>query len=207
MTANVITYRDRSAARESAKVLGFSEEQVDRLAKQLGHWGYDRARGDTQVFGEEMKAAGFDPADERILLFQRAWDRLQNLPRHLGQHSGGMVIAAGRLDEVVPLEPAAMPNRTVVQWDKDDCADLGLIKVDLLGLGMLNAIAEMLPMIRTHEGRDVDLAHLPPDDPETYAQIRAADTVGVLPDRKPCPDGVVAAPRADQVTTWWCRWR
>jgi error-prone DNA polymerase len=180
MTANVITYRDRSAARESAKVLGFSSEQIDTLAKQLGHWGYDRARGDAKIFGEEMRAAGFDPDDERIRLFQRAWDRLQNLPRHLGQHSGGMVIAAGRLDEVVPLEPAAMPNRTVVQWDKDDCADLGIIKVDLLGLGMLNAIAEMIPMIRTHEGSDVDLAHLPADDPETYAQIRAADTVGVF---------------------------
>jgi error-prone DNA polymerase len=180
MTANVITYRDRSAAREAAKALGFANDQIDLLAKHLGGWGYDRARGDQKVFAQEMTAAGFDPADERILVFQRAWDRLQNLPRHLGQHSGGMVIAAGRLDDVVPLEPAAMPNRTVVQWDKDDCNDLGLIKVDLLGLGMLNAIAEMIPMIRTHENTEVDLAHLPADDPATYAQIRAADTVGVF---------------------------
>ncbi len=91
-----------------------------------------------------------------------------------------MVIAAGRLDEVVPLEPASMPGRVVVQWDKDDCADLGIIKVDLLGLGMLNALAEAVPLIREREGRTVDLAHLPPDDPETYAMIRAADTVGVF---------------------------
>ena len=89
-----------------------------------------------------------------------------------------MVIAAGRLDEVVPLEPAAMAGRVVVQWDKDDCADLGIIKIDLLGLGMLAAIEEAMPMIREHEGVNVDLAHLPPDDPEVYAMLRAADTVG-----------------------------
>ena len=92
-----------------------------------------------------------------------------------------MVIAAGRLDEVVPLEPAAMPGRTVIQWDKDDCADLGLIKVDLLGLGMLAALEEAIPMIRDHEGVDIDLAHLPPDDdPTVYEMIRRADTVGVF---------------------------
>jgi error-prone DNA polymerase len=180
MTANVITYRDRSAARETAKALGFAADQVDRLAKQLGRWGYDSARGDPKVLAEEIRAAGFDPEDRRIQHFGDLWRRIQNLPRHLGQHSGGMVIAAGRLDEVVPLEPAAMPGRTVVQWDKDDCADLGIIKVDLLGLGMLNAIAEMIPTIRSREGIEVDLAHLPPDDPEVYAQIRAADTVGVF---------------------------
>ena len=91
------------------------------------------------------------------------WHRIHNLPRHLGQHSGGMVIAAGRLDEVVPLEPAAMENRVVVQWDKDDCADLGIIKVDLLGLGMLQALEEAIPLIRTHEKVNLDLAHLPPE--------------------------------------------
>ncbi len=90
------------------------------------------------------------------------------------------MIAAGRLDEVVPLEPAAMPGRVVVQWDKDDCADLGIIKIDLLGLGMLDALEEALPLVRAHEGVHVDLAHLPPDDPTTYAMIRAADTVGVF---------------------------
>jgi error-prone DNA polymerase len=102
------------------------------------------------------------------------------MPRHLGQHSGGMVIAAGRLDEIVPLEPAAMPGRTVIQWDKDDCADLGIIKVDLLGLGMMAALEEALPLVAAHEGVALDLAHLPPDDPKVYAMLQQADTVGVF---------------------------
>ena len=180
MTANVITYRDRSAAREVAKALGYSAEQVDKLAKQFGRWHYDQSRGDPKVLAEELASAGFDAEDQRILLFATLWQRIQNLPRHLGQHSGGMVIAAGRLDEVVPLEPAAMEGRIVVQWDKDDCADLGIIKVDLLGLGMLQALEEAIPIIRTHEKVDLDLAHLPVDDPKTYAMLRRADTVGVF---------------------------
>ncbi|HUO86706.1 MAG TPA: DNA polymerase III subunit alpha, partial [Thermoanaerobaculia bacterium] len=180
MTANVITYRDRSATREVAKALGYSPEQVDRLARQLGNWSWDRASGDEKSFDAELAAAGFDPTERRMRLFRELWTRLHHLPRHLGQHSGGMVIAAGRLDEVVPIEPAAMPGRTVVQWDKDDCADLGIIKVDLLGLGMLNALEEAVPTIRAREGVRIDLAQLPADDPATYAMIRAADTVGVF---------------------------
>ncbi len=180
MTANVITYRDRMAAREAAKALGCSKSQVDRLAKGLGHWHYDLSRGDSKVMDEELTELGFDPRDRRIQIFVRLWRQLQNHPRHLGQHSGGMVLCAGRLDEIVPLEPAAMENRVIVQWDKDDCADLGLIKVDLLGLGMLNALEEAVPLIRSHEGREVDLAHLPPDDPATYEMICRADTVGVF---------------------------
>jgi error-prone DNA polymerase len=180
MTANVITYRDRSAAREVAKTLGFSPEQIDRLAKHLGSWRYDLERGDRKAFETEMRAGGFDPEERRIRLFGELWLRIQNLPRHLGQHSGGMVIAAGRLDEVVPLEPAAMPGRTVVQWDKDDCADLGIIKIDLLGLGMLNVLEQVIPIVRTKERAHLDLAHLPADDPEVYRMLRAADTVGVF---------------------------
>ena len=180
MTANVITYRDRMAAREAAKALGCSKSQVDRLAKGLGHWHYDLSRGDGKQMDEELTELGFDPRDRRIQLFVRLWRQLQNHPRHLGQHSGGMVLCAGRLDEIVPLEPAAMENRVIVQWDKDDCADLGLIKVDLLGLGMLNALEEAVPLIRRHEGKEVDLAHLPPDDPATYEMICRADTVGVF---------------------------
>ena len=180
MTANVITYRDRMAAREAAKALGCSRSQVDRLAKGLGHWHYDLSRGDSKEMDEELTELGFDPRDRRIRIFARLWRQLQNHPRHLGQHSGGMVLCAGRLDEIVPLEPAAMENRVIVQWDKDDCADLGLIKVDLLGLGMLNALEEAVPLIRRHEGKEVDLAHLPPDDPATYEMICRADTVGVF---------------------------
>jgi error-prone DNA polymerase len=180
MTANVITYRDRSATREVAKVLGYSEEQIDKLGKQLGNFSYDLARGDRRSFETEMAAAGFDPQERRLVWFTDLWTRIHNLPRHLGQHSGGMVIADGRLDEVVPLEPAAMPGRVVVQWDKEDCADLGIIKVDLLGLGMLAALEEMVPTISTHEGVHVDLAHLPEGDPKVYKMLRAADTVGVF---------------------------
>ncbi|HQN97204.1 MAG TPA: error-prone DNA polymerase, partial [Thermoanaerobaculales bacterium] len=180
MTANVITYRDRSAAREVGKALGFSLEQVDRLSKQLGRHASVEIREGARTLEAELAAVGLDPAALRVRHFTRLWWQIHNLPRHLGQHSGGMVIARGRLDEVVPLEPAAMPNRTVIQWDKDDCADLGLIKIDLLGLGMLAALEEAIPMIRDHEGVDIDLAHLPPEDQPTYEMIRAADTAGVF---------------------------
>ncbi|MEM7479857.1 MAG: error-prone DNA polymerase [Acidobacteriota bacterium] len=180
MTANVITYRERSAAREVAKALGFSPAQEDRLARRLGSWRRDVHAGQPKVLAEEIRAAGLDPDEHRVRLFADLWQRIQNLPRHLGQHSGGMVIAAGRLDEVVPLEPAAMPGRVVVQWDKEDCADLGIIKIDLLGLGMLNALEEAVPTILREEGVHLDLAHLPPDDPKTYRMIRDADTVGVF---------------------------
>ncbi|REK07660.1 MAG: DNA polymerase III subunit alpha [Acidobacteria bacterium] len=180
MTANVITYRDRMAAREVAKALGYSSQQVDRLAKRLGSWHYDIKRGDDRCVETELRDLGFDPSETRMLLFREMWRRIQNHPRHLGQHSGGMVMSDGRLDEVVPLEPAAMEGRVIVQWDKDDCADLGIIKVDLLGLGMLNALEEAVPMIRRHEGKLIDLAHLPPDDPKVYEMLRRADTVGVF---------------------------
>jgi error-prone DNA polymerase len=180
MTATVITYRDRSATREVAKVFGYSEEQIDKLARQLGTWSYDLSRGDPKSLAAELTAAGLDAGERRARNFSELWTRIHNLPRDLGQHTGGMVIAAGRLDEIVPLEPAAMPGRVVIQWDKDDCADLGLIKVDLLGLGMLAALEEMVPTIGAREGVHVDLAHLPPDDPEVYRMLREADTVGVF---------------------------
>ena len=105
---------------------------------------------------------------------------MQNLPRHLGQHSGGMVICQGQLDAVVPLEPATMPGRVVIQWDKEDCADLGLVKVDLLGLGMMAVLEESLELIREHYPRRVDLAHLPPDDPQVYDALQKADTIGMF---------------------------
>jgi error-prone DNA polymerase len=180
MTANVITYRDRSAAREVGKALGFSLEQADKLSKTLGTWNFGEIRERIETMPAELESAGFDPTDLRVQHFMRLQMQIQNLPRHLGQHSGGMVMAKGRLDEVVPLEPAAMPGRVVIQWDKDDCADLGIIKVDLLGLGMLAAIEEMIPLIRTNEGIDVDLAHLPQDDPPVYKMLNEADTVGMF---------------------------
>src|SRR5438128_706342 len=180
MTANVITYRDRSAAREVGKALGFSLEQADKLSKCVATWNFGEIRERVESMPPQLAAAGFDPEDLRVQHFMRLQLQIPNLPRHLGQHSGGMVMARGRLDEVVPLEPASMPGRVVIQWDKDDCADLGIIKVDLLGLGMLQALEEAIPLIREKERVEVDLAHLPPDDPLVYRMLNQADTVGMF---------------------------
>ena len=177
MTATVISYRTRSAVREAGKALGLSLQQVDRLAKLLRAHGWSDHHDELRA---QLRAGGVDPTAPRIALLVEMVQQLQGLPRHLGQHTGGMVIAAGRLDDVVPLEPATMPGRTVIQWDKDDCADLGLIKVDLLGLGMLRAIEETIPLVRAHDGVDIDLSRLPPDDPRTYAMLQRADTIGVF---------------------------
>src|SRR6059036_3281650 len=177
MTATVISYRTRSAVREAGKALGLSLAQVDRLAKLLRAHGYTDQHDELAA---QLRAGGVDPEAPRIRLLVEIVRQMQGLPRHLGQHTGGMVIAAGRLDEVVPLEPAAMPGRNVIQWDKDDCDDLGLIKVDLLGLGMLAALEEAIPLVKEHEGVAVDFAHLPPDDPQVYAMLRKADTIGVF---------------------------
>src|SRR5437879_8958615 len=174
MAATVISYRTRSAVREAGKALGLSLAQVDRLAKLLRAHGYTDAHDELAA---QLRAGGVDPDAPRIQLLVRIVRQMLGLPRHLGQHTGGMVIAAGRLDEVVPLEPAAMAGRNVIQWDKDDCADLGLIKVDLLGLGMLAALEEAIPLVREHEGTAVDLAHLPPDDPTVYDMPQRADPI------------------------------
>ena len=106
--------------------------------------------------------------------------QVQDLPRHLGQHSGGMVICQGQLDSVVPLEPATMPGRVVVQWDKEDCADMGIVKVDLLGLGMMAVLEDSLQIIRDHYDEEVDLAICPPNDPAVYDALQKADTVGMF---------------------------
>src|SRR4051812_34334027 len=144
MTANVITYRGRSAAREVGKTLAIDPVQVDRLAKVMNQFEFvDPA----DTLGRRMKDAGCDPDDPTFRLFGDLWRRMQDLPRHLGQHSGGMVICQGRLDTVVPLENASMPGRVVIQWDKDDCADMGIVKVDLLGLGMMAAIQDALALV------------------------------------------------------------
>ena len=177
MTANVITYRVRSAVREAAKVLGFPPDQVDRLAKLSYAYEFQDQHDE---FTTLLRKGGVDPDAPRIRMLAEIVRRLQGSPRHLGQHSGGMVIGGGPLDEIVPLEPATMPGRVVIQWDKDDCADLGIIKIDLLGLGMLAVLEEALPLVREHEQVALDLAHLPADDPPVYAMLQKADTVGVF---------------------------
>ena len=176
MTANVITYRGRSAAREIGKALGLPADMQDRLARLVENWGYQDPQA---VLTRHLAEAGCDTRHPRIRKFAALWTRVQDLPRHLGQHSGGMVIAAGRLDDVVPLEPATMPGRVVVQWDKDDCAALGIVKVDLLGLRMMSVLQESIALV-SETGGTVDLAHLPADDPTVYRMLQRADTIGVF---------------------------
>ncbi len=177
MTANVITYRERSAARDIGKALGFDPATLARLSKLAHGFAWeDPGEGVTQRFRD----AGLDLGDPLVKRFCALYEAVQDLPRHLGQHSGGMVISAGELDRIVPLEPATMPGRVVVQWDKEDCADMGIIKVDLLGLGMLAVIEESLEWIRTAYGEELDLAHLPQDDPAVYEALQRADTIGMF---------------------------
>jgi len=177
MTANVITYRGKSAAREVGKALGFEMVTLDRLSSLVRAWEW-KDPSDTPE--RHFSDAGLDLKNPRIRKFLELYQAVQDLPRHLGQHSGGMVICQGQLDSVVPLEPATMPGRVVVEWDKEDCADMGIIKVDLLGLGMLAAIEECLEHIRESYGEDVDLAQLPADDPAVYGALQKADTIGMF---------------------------
>jgi error-prone DNA polymerase len=177
MTANVCTYRGRMAAREVGKVFGFDVETLNRLSAFVGGWEW---RGPDDTFDRHFSNAGLDLTHERIAKYLDLCVRLQDLPRHLSQHSGGMVICQGTLDSVVPLEPATMPGRVVVQWDKDDCADLGIIKIDLLGLGMMAVLKDSIGMIHDHYGDEVDLAHLPQDAPDIYDTVCRADTIGMF---------------------------
>jgi error-prone DNA polymerase len=188
MTANVITYRGKSAAREVGKALNLDVGQIDRLAKVMHNFEFQDA---DDSLAKNMQTAGVDARQPQVVHFARLWQQMQDLPRHLGQHSGGMVICQGALSSVVPLENASMPGRVVVQWDKEDCADMGLIKVDLLGLGMMSALQDALAIINTKSREQgtgngeqekplVDLAHLPENDPAVYRMLQSADTIGLF---------------------------
>jgi error-prone DNA polymerase len=176
MTANVITYRGKSASREVGKALGFDEETIGRLAALVGQWEWRRK---DETLTDNFRHAGFDLGHRSIAKYLELSERLQDLPRHLGQHSGGMVICEGALNKVVPLERASMVNRTVLQWDKDDCSQLGMVKVDLLGLGMMAVMKDCLDLVPEHYGESVDLAQLPQDS-EVYEVLKKADTVGMF---------------------------
>jgi len=176
MTANVITYRGRSAAREVGKALGLPADMQDRLAQLAPNWGY---RDPDDLLTKHLAEAGCDSRHPRVRKFAALWTMIQDLPRHLGQHSGGMVVVARRLDDVVPLEPATMPGRVVIQWDKDDCAALGIIKIDLLGLRMMSVLQDAITLVG-EQGGSVDLARLPPDDAGVYRMLQRADTIGVF---------------------------
>ncbi len=176
MTANVTTYRGKSASREAGKALGFDKDTLDRLTALVGAWEW---KGPNDTLENSFRAASFDVQHPRIAKYLELCQRMQDLPRNLSQHSGGMVICQGHLDSVVPIERASMPGRTVVQWDKEDCADMKIIKVDLLGLGMMAVMKDCLDLVPRCYGKPLDLAQLPHDD-EVYKTLQRADTVGMF---------------------------
>ncbi|MBL9145922.1 MAG: error-prone DNA polymerase [Verrucomicrobiaceae bacterium] len=175
MTANVITYRGRSAMREMGKVLSLPEDVIARFSDLYPYGDYKH----TLELQDQLHRAGMPGEHPRMASLLRLYHLVYGLPRHLGQHSGGMVLCTKGLHKIVPLEPASMPGRVVVQWDKDDCEDLGIIKVDLLGLGMMAAIEDTLKLC-SERGHPVDLATIPKDDVATYEMMQVADTVGVF---------------------------
>ena len=175
MTATVITYRGRSAARELGKVLNLPADVLDRFTHLFPHGDFPH----TLELLAQMEQAGLPRTHPRAAAFASLYQQMSRLPRHLGQHTGGMIICQGELSSLMPLENAAMPGRVVAQWDKDDCEDLGIIKVDLLGLGMMSAIQDTL-RLAAERNRPVDLAQLPEQDPETFALLQRAETIGVF---------------------------
>ena len=172
MVANVVRYRGRSAVREVGKALGLSETAIDRLARLLSHYGPLDASGLTH--------AGLDPDSPIHGHLFRLCEQIQDCPRHLSIHPGGFLLGHEPVHDLVPIENATMPDRTVIQWDKDDLEDLGLFKVDLLGLGALTQLDLGFRLLDRHYGRALSLDRIPPDDPRTYDLICRADTVGVF---------------------------
>jgi DNA-directed DNA polymerase III PolC len=179
LAATVICYRPRSALRDVGKAMGYDLNEVDRLARGMQWWDGQR------IDPERIRAAGFDPRDPRTQRLMALTAEILGFPRHLSQHVGGFVIARGRLDELVPIENAAMPERTVIEWDKDDLDALGLLKVDVLGLGMLSAIRRAFGLVNDFGGSpavtgELDLATVPSEDQSVYDMICRADTTGVF---------------------------
>jgi error-prone DNA polymerase len=175
MTANVITYRGRSAAREVGKALNLSGDVLNRFSSLYANGDFPH----TLNLSAQMEKSGLPKTHPRAEAFVRLCNSIGGLPRHLGQHSGGMIICQGKLNQVVPLENASMPNRVVAQWDKRDCEALGLIKVDFLGLGMMSVLQDAIKL--THQiGRPVDIADIPKDDAKSYKLMKRADTIGLF---------------------------
>ncbi len=174
LAATIITYRPRSALRDMGKVLGLSELQVGRLSRSMQWWDGHKV-DDSRIL--EAGLSPDSPVVKRLLYLVR---ELIGFPRHLSQHVGGFVISDAPLYELVPVENAAMPDRTVIQWEKDDLEELGLLKVDVLGLGMLAAIRRAFGLIRGFDGREYTLATVPAEDPEVYDMICDGDTIGVF---------------------------
>jgi error-prone DNA polymerase len=175
MTANVITYRGKSAAREIGKALNFAPSVLDRFSHLFASGDFPH----TMDLAAQIEQAGLPKAHPRMPAFLSLYQAIYGLPRHLGQHSGGMIICQDKLSSFVPLENASMPGRVVAQWDKDDCEDLGIVKVDLLGLGMMSVMQDAFELCR-ERGRPLDLAHIPKEDAATFEMMCKADTIGVF---------------------------
>ena len=173
LTATVICYRPRSALRDMAKVMGLDAVQAERLSGAMQWW-------DTAVDEERVREAGFEPDNPQLRLLLDLAGQLLGFPRHLSQHVGGFVISQGLLEELVPIENAAMADRTVIEWDKDDLDELGLLKVDVLGLGMLSALRRGLALVADFRRKPFTLADIPKEDPRVYDMISRADTIGVF---------------------------
>lgn len=174
ITATVTHFRFKGAMREVSKAMGMSDDMIDRLTAQKFHWTNER------LSDEELKQAGFNPKDMRLRQVVDLAHELNGFPRHLGQHVGGFVITAGRLDELVPIENARMEDRSIIEWDKNDIDELGILKVDILALGMLTCIRKALHLIHSHYGKKYTLATVPKDDPVTYNMLCKGDSVGVF---------------------------
>jgi error-prone DNA polymerase len=174
LAATVVCYRPRSAIRDVGKVLGFDSLQIDRLAKSIAWW------DSRQVPAERFRELGFDPQSPLIRCFGVLVNTLVGFPRHLSQHVGGFVIARRQLSRLVPIENAAMPARTVLQWDKDDLDALGFLKVDVLGLGMLSAVRRTCDLVGAYRGKPLTVADIPAEDPKVYTMMQRADTIGVF---------------------------
>jgi error-prone DNA polymerase len=176
MTANVITFRGRSTMREVGKALNFPPEMLDRFSSLYANGDFP----DTIEAREQMVKAGIPSAHPRLEAALELCGQIKGLPRHLGQHSGGMIVCQGALSSVVPLERASMPGRVVAQWDKNDCEDLGIIKVDLLGLGMMSVMQDAFALAGARRRDSYDFYNLPQDDERTYAMLGEADTIGLF---------------------------
>lgn len=174
LTATLITYRPKSAIRDVGKALGLDLAQVDSLAKSMAWW------DGRQVVPEHLKEGGFDSVNPTVRRLIALVNTLVGFPRHLSQHPGGFVISRGPLSRLVPIENAAMEKRTVIEWDKDDLDTLGLLKIDVLGLGMLNAIHRALDLVSGFSGKSLSVASIPAEDPKVFEMIQKADTVGVF---------------------------
>jgi error-prone DNA polymerase len=199
--AATVIHRPRSAVREVGRALGLTEDVTQRLSGTVwGSWG-------SRYGAERIEEAGFDPANPEVARLGDLVSKIMGLPRHLSQHVGGFVLTQDRLDEVVPIHHGGMEGRSFIEWDKDDIDALGIMKVDVLALGMLTALARGFAMLRRHGLGDHALTtDLAADDEEVYAMLRRADSIGVFQVESRAQMNMLPRLARASSTIWWCRW-